>query len=463
LTNPSVIAGLRYNALGLAHQALINERIIGDGRLFALPGGDVHLAVGSEFIHEYYNAGAANFFNFGTKGTNEASRNSYAVFAETNIPIVSDKNALPGIAGLSFNAAWRHDHYSDFGSTSNPQFSGIYEPVDWIKLRAKWGTSFNAPSLADTHAINNNFIYVPAFIYPDVLPGKYNAAVQSLQTEFILQGGLPNLRPQTAHTWEAGTDITLPFVPDLTLKATYYHIFFRDIVSTPNVGNPFDFFTNYTGSYILSPTPAQVNAFCGQIPGGTAFCAPYLATGLPVYSLEDIRRSNFGNAVATGLDYGFNYSHRTGFGSVDASFNGTYALTAKLQATSASAFVDQLSTNTTRFAFAANVGANIGAFRAAVNVDYSGGFAVTPVSANGFQRHVGSFAPVNLFFSYDLGKAHLGAPIVTNNLLVSLAVTNVGDITPPLYRGAYNVIYNGYTTNGATVGREFELGISKKF
>jgi outer membrane receptor protein involved in Fe transport len=85
------------------------------------------------------------------------------------------------------------------------------------------------------------------------------------------------------------------------------------------------------------------------------------------------------------------------------------------------------------------------------------------VSSNGFQTHVGAFAPVNLFFSYDLSKAHLGAPIVTNNLLVTLAVTNVGDITPPLYRGAYNVIYNGYTTNGATVGREFEVGISKKF
>jgi iron complex outermembrane receptor protein len=463
LTNPSVIAGLGYKTSGVAHQALINERVVGDGAVFALPGGDVHLAVGTEFIHEYYNATASNLFNVGTTGSNEASRNSYAFFGETNIPVFSDKNALPGIAALSFNAAGRYDHYSDFGHTLNPQFSGTYEPVNWIKLRGKWGTSFNAPSLADTHAINNNFIEVPAFIYPDVLPGKYNAAVQSLQSAFILQGGLPGLRPQTATTWEAGTDITPPFVPDLTLKLTYYHIFFKDIVSTPDVGNPFDFFTNYTGNYLLGPTAAQVNAFCGQLPGGTAFCAPYLASGVPVYSLEDVRRSNFGNAISTGLDYGFNFSHRTSFGSVDVSVNGTYALTAKLQATSSSPFVNELSLNTTRSTIAFNAGANIGAFRAAVNVDYSGGFAVTPVSANGFQTHVGDFAPVNLFFSYDLGKAQLGAPAVTNNLLVSLAITNVGDITPPLYRGAYNVIYNGYTTNGATVGREFEVGVSKKF
>jgi iron complex outermembrane receptor protein len=463
-TNPSVISNIaNYEFYARSRQQLINERLVADGGLVPLPGGDVHLAVGGEYIHEKYDAMQGNFVP-GTEGTvpfTDASRNSEAAFSELAIPVFSDKNALPGIAALSLNAAVRYDHYSDFGGTTNPQFALTYKPVDWLKLRGKWGSSFIAPSLADTNAINNSLLIIPAFIYPDVLPGKFSPN-QAQWPLIALQGGLPNLRAQTAHTAEAGADITLPFDPDVKFTVTYYHITFNQIVSTPDVSNPFDFYTNYTQSYILNPTQAQVTALASQVRGGLAQVAPLFVPGaLPIYILEDDRRQNLGNAKVDGLDFGANFKHATDFGSIDASFNGTYALQALVQATSSSPFANELDLDTSRLSFVANAGTNVGAFRAQATVTYSSGFQVTPTSANGFQQRVGSFALTNLFLRYDFSQ--IGGPaLLTNNLVLTFAINNLFDRDPPLYRGAYNSIYNGYA-NGATVGRLFEVGVSKKF
>ena len=49
-----------------------------------------------------------------------ASRTTYAVFAEFSIPIVKT---------LERNVAVRYDHYSDFGSTTNPKVSLRWQPV----------------------------------------------------------------------------------------------------------------------------------------------------------------------------------------------------------------------------------------------------------------------------------------------------------------------------------------------
>ena len=47
------------------------------------------------------------------------ARTVWAVFGQLNVPIFTDKNAIPGFKRLELEASWRHDQYSDVGGTSN--------------------------------------------------------------------------------------------------------------------------------------------------------------------------------------------------------------------------------------------------------------------------------------------------------------------------------------------------------
>jgi iron complex outermembrane recepter protein len=462
-TNPSVISNIdNYELYGKSDQRLSDGRLVADGPLFTLPGGAVHLATGFEYMHESYIAKQGNFVP-GTEGTvpyTEASRDSYAVFAEMNVPLVGKPNEMTGIKSLSVNVSGRYDHYSDFGGTTNPKVALNYEPIDWIKFRANWGTSFNAPSLADTAAVDNGLFVAPALVFPSVLPGQFSPS-QAFDPLVFIQGGLPNLKPQTGRTYEIGTDISPPIAPGLKFSLTYYHIDFNDIISTPNVSSPINFWTYYKSSYVLSPTNAQVLAFASQIPGGLAQVVPLLAPGsLPVYAIIDDRRQNLGNAKITGLDIALDYVHATGFGSFDVTFNGNYDLTSKTQPLAGLPYVDNLAVDNSRYRFSAAAGANVGALRAQAILNYVAGFDVTATPVNNNQSHVDAFTVVNLFFRYDLSGLDFKA--LTNNLALSLSINNVFDVDPPLYQGTYNTLYNGYA-NGSTVGRLIQVGFSKKF
>ena len=463
-TNPSVISNIsNYQFYGKSDQRLVDDRVVGDGPVLPLPGGEVHVAVGGEYMHESYTAKQGNFVP-GTEGSDPytvASRNSYAAFLEMNIPIFGNANARTGVEALSLNISGRYDHYSDFGGTTNPKVALTYKPINWVTLRSDWGTSFNAPSLADTAAIDNTLFVAPAIIYPSVLPGQFTPA-QSLWPLVFIQGGVPNLKPQTGRTYEVGTDILPPIAPGMKFSLTYYHIDFNDIISTPDVSSPINFWTYYKGSYTLNPTPAQVIAFASQVPGGLAQVAPILTPGnLPVYAIIDDRRMNLGNAKVSGLDIALSYTHPTNFGSYDASFNGTYDLTSESQPLTGLPYVNNLSVDNSRYAFSTTAGVNVGALRAQAILNYVAGFDDTPSPANNNQTHIGAFTVVNLFFRYDLSGLSWKASGITDNLALSLSINNVFDVNPPLYTGTYNTLYNGYA-NGSTVGRLFQIGFSKK-
>jgi iron complex outermembrane recepter protein len=461
-TNPAVLAKVaNYELYGLSRQHLINERVVGDGGVLPLPGGEVHLAVGGEYIYEYYNAALMAIVPGSSTPFTTATRTSFAGFTEMNIPIVGEQNAIAGIHSLSLNGSVRYDHYSDFGGTTNGKGALTYEPLDWIKIRGDWGSSFQAPSLADTAAVDNSLLVIPAFIYPSVLPGQFTPA-QAFWNTVIAQGGLPNLKPQTAHTAEIGADISPPIVPGLKLGLTYYYIIFNDIISTPPVGSPITFWTYYKNSYTLNPTNAQVLALASESPGGLTKVAPYLLPGnLPIYGIIDARRRNLGNAKLGGLDFALSYTQKTGFGSVDASFNGSYSLQYEGQPLPGLPYVDNNTVDQSRFAFTASAGANIGDLRAQAIVNYVAGFDVTPTLANNKQAYLRGFTVVNLFFAYDLSRIDSWKGL-TDKLALSLSINNVFDQDPPPYTGTYNTLYNGYA-NGSTVGRLVQIGVSKKF
>ncbi len=75
-------------------------------------------------------------------------RTVYAGFAETVVPVFGPQNALPGLKRLEFGASMRYEHYSDFGSTSNPKFTLDWRPIEPLMIRASYNEGFRAPNLS---------------------------------------------------------------------------------------------------------------------------------------------------------------------------------------------------------------------------------------------------------------------------------------------------------------------------
>jgi iron complex outermembrane receptor protein len=113
-----------------------------------LPAGPLALALGAEerieTLTQWYQAEYAQgwLLNWGGAGlpASGLSRHITAFSAEADIPLARKLNA---------NLSVRNDHYSDFGSTTNPKFSLKWQPAASLLLRGSYGSGFRAPNLVD--------------------------------------------------------------------------------------------------------------------------------------------------------------------------------------------------------------------------------------------------------------------------------------------------------------------------
>ncbi|WP_034160137.1 TonB-dependent receptor domain-containing protein [Sphingomonas sp. ERG5] len=450
-TNPAVLAKIgNFQNYGRAIQELAEARVVVDGSLAELPGGNVRLAVGAEYHYE----NLASQISFNPRGvfTNSiasfASRNVKSAFGELLIPIFGEGNGGPGMRALSLSGSVRYDDYSDNGGTTNPKVGFTYKPVDQLTIRGNYGTSFHAPSLADTTSTSDSraqILQISPFRAQGSLPTDFN------RPTIILAGGNPALKPERANTWSLGFDWKPTIVPGLVVSATYYNVHFKDAIQVPPLTSPV-LFSNpgYASYYIINPTLAQSLAKVGNLllNGASSIQSLYGPTITP-YVLIDARRSNIGAIKVDGIDFNINYLRPTGFGSINLGVSGTYTLNRTNQAVKGDPFIDELKNGTGRLAMVATAGGKVGDFTAQAKLNYRQGF---PILGLGAQKRVGAFAPVDLFFSYALPDKG-----VLKGTLLTLNVDNVFDRDPP-----YADIQSGYT-NGGTIGRLVSVGLRKKF
>jgi len=126
----------------------------------------------------------------------------------------------------------RIDSYSDFGNTENYKLGVTYEPFAALTIRATNGTSYDAPSLADTAAPDTRFTYTAqrTSANTNVPPGT--SAADALRPSISTPGGNPQLGPETGRTWSIGGDFhpTTELGVDLTgldLSITAFHTKFE--------------------------------------------------------------------------------------------------------------------------------------------------------------------------------------------------------------------------------------------
>ncbi len=500
-TDLSTIQQLANSELaGQGKDQLFDARAILDGTLFTLPGGDIKVAVGYEYMHDSFRQriAPANAIIGAVFGETFATYNRRinSVFGEVNVPIVGEGNRMGFIHSLTLAGSIRHDNFSDFGSTTNPKIGVTFKPVDWLGLRGNYSTSFNAPSPNDQlGALRNSssFLAFNAFVRPGDTPTATGLVA--------LQGSNPGLLPQTAKSYSFGFDIDPPFVAGLHASVNYYNVKFKNAITTPTPNN--GIFANFPNNIIANPAGislAQLQAFLNA--SGAPNAATTLATAgarcanpaaCNIYELIDFRQGNYGSVDVQGIDFAVNYRTTTSFGGIDARVSGNYTLSRKTQSGVGAPVVDQLKTTNelapgqvapnglrivndagSRLQLSASIGADIGSFRAEATLNHSAGYNVVrcdpttiPVcnpsatgvpTANGRpQDRVGAFNTVNLFFKYDVP----GESLLLSDLSLTLNVNNVFNTDPPIFRSIGNQ-RAGYD-NGFTLGRMIQFGIAKKF
>ena len=444
-TNPAVLAAIRdYSNFSAAKQDLEEVRLVADGRLLSLPGGDVRLAVGAEYHHEdifariRFGSAAAPF-----KNSASASRNVGSVFGELFVPVFGPGNAMPGIQALDLTASVRYDHYNDVGGTTNPKIGFNYRPFAGFTIRGNYGTSFHAPSLADTvGAVDARISATTGIGYSAGLPIIW------------ISGGSSTLRPEKAKTYSLGADFNPTFFRALTVSATYYNIDFTDIISV-NAGGLFAGPAWYNDPlnapfFIRNPTMAQVNAFSGGLnPDNFPSLAFLYNTYGSVYSVLDLRRYNRGRLKQDGIDFNLTLNQPTNFGSINASFGGTYTLHRRSSPANNGVYTELLDNGVGRFNFIATLGAEAGPVTGRATLTHSGGY---PILFDATQKAVNHFDTVDFYVALDLEK--LG---VVKNTSLTFNLNNAFDTSPP-----WKNSNNGYA-NGSTLGRLFEFGFRTKF
>jgi iron complex outermembrane receptor protein len=284
--------------------------LTGNRELMDLPGGAMALAVGASAWHDftYHSIPETVALSGGQTGSTaavnqHASRNVAAAYVELDMPFTR---------ALDVDVAVRTDHYSDFGSTTNPKLSFRYKPSKLWMLRGAVGTGFRAPTLGQRYfgAVDGrtgitSLSYNDPVLCPGGRPGGntggtalpgYDPAVVCAARQPINTGANPKVGPERSTTYNFG--VVLTPTRTLLVSVDYFNVKLRDMIG--QIAQP-TFFTD----------PAYANLFIRDANKNLLYI--------------DDRQTNLGGLRTDGLDITTTYTFpKTRWGTFGAQLDGTY-------------------------------------------------------------------------------------------------------------------------------------------
>lgn len=424
-----------------------------NGTLVELPAGDLKVAAGYERQNFSVALGSARgapttpivFRNFGRKVD--------SVYAELFIPLLDGESA--GLGKLDLSAALRHDKYSDVGTTTNPKFGINWTPVDGMKLRASYGTSFRAPTIPEIYGNSNN-LFGQSYQNP--------AGGAPLQG-YALSGANLGLSPESAKTWSVGADFDM--VDGLNVGVTYWSVKYENQLIA-NLSNLAILGTEaqYAGTGVIlrgSEAAARVQELLGQgvtlaggsFPGGSAANVTLFVDG---------RSRNLGVSKTSGVDFTATYSTRLGAqDTLTFNTSGTYLTNYEVAVTPTAPLLDRRNFifNPLKFKARASVAWDHGPVTGRLLATHVGGY--TNNLATPFQK-VKSFTPIDLSLVWRVGDT-FDAGRATSDLTLGLEVRNLFNIDPPYVNLAPSGNGSGGydATASDPVGRLFAFSLRKAF
>jgi iron complex outermembrane receptor protein len=416
-----------------------------DGPLFALPGGEVKGVVGYEgqdFHVVQVNYAGTVFAVTSTISNRTRKVDSY--YGELLIPIVGEGNAVPGIHSLNLDVAGRYDEYSDVGITRNPKIGLDWSPVEDLKLRASYGTSFRAPTISQIYG-NTNSLFVQNYSDPTIGGAIRQGVARS--------GANLTLSPETAKSWSYGFDLTPKMLPGAKLSVTYFKVDYENqVVAYLSDLAILSKEAQLAGTNIIVRNPSA--ALIAQQLAETGF------TGVlpsPVTLFVEGRNSNLAKTIAEGVDFQASYRFGTeSMGDFNLGLNGTYFTNYKTAISVSAPLLDQLNTifNPLKFKTRGSVSWNKGPALANLFVNYLNGYdniTATPV------QKVASYTTVDARVGWQFGETH--------PFTVALDVRNLFDEDPPFVNIAQSANGGGGFDPTLTnpVGRLIGISLDAKF
>lgn len=182
---------------GESHLSAADAKI--SGELMELSTGTLGFAAGVEMRKEDGKDNPDDQFIrgliFGTESVQAAaSRNQKAAYLELSVPLSEQ---------LEMQLAERYDHYSDFGSSSNPKIAFHYNATDSLKLRASWSEGFRAPSLAQIGLGPSQKSQFFTDEYRCPVNNPANPACATTDYTVVVTGN-PDLKPEESESWNLG-------------------------------------------------------------------------------------------------------------------------------------------------------------------------------------------------------------------------------------------------------------------
>ncbi|MCW3836980.1 TonB-dependent receptor domain-containing protein [Sphingomonas canadensis] len=450
------------------------------GSLFSLPGGDVRVAVGGEYHHDFL-SGTGQISNTRTDNVGVVTaipvsnqRSVKSGYAEMFVPVFGSGNAIPGIERLEIDAAIRYDKYSDVGSTTNPKIGVNYVPVQGVTFRGSYGTSFRAPSLVDVNK------YATAGFLPRTGTGTAVGLTPANGSFLYVYpiGGNPNLRPEQAETWSFGVDIAPEAISGLHASLTYYNIVYTDKIDTAAYNAPiggvlssgqYDDFIVFNPNYFpgkATMTLAQFVSYWNSITADPNL--PYL--GAPpdpttIIAIVDARRNNSGVVKTDGLDFSFDYAIESPWATFNIGGQANYTFHYKSAPVPAAPLADEVNHfgYPARFAGRMEFGLQKDGFGATTFINYVNGRKITrtflPASVPDQYLNIDSYTTVDLSLRYSFGDGDS----LLGGLKLSASVVNLFDAKPPLVVNTGGSPIRFDPSYSSSLGRFFSFGISKKF
>jgi iron complex outermembrane recepter protein len=242
-----------------------------DGPLFALPGGDVRLAMGAEDNKQVVQAN--NSFGAG----NILHRTIDSGYLELYVPLVGSGNAMPGVQRLILDLAGRIDSFNDqlvnLGERKNPKIGLEWTPVDGLKVHGSFGTSFRAPSMLEEDiTAQHGYLELPTFGGISIPCTGCNFPGALLPTDV----GYHTTEPSTARSFSFGFDWVPTLWEGFDLSVNWYKLEYFNDVDTPlsDVGyvagiNSQSFNSLYIYNPMYFPALAANNPVAFVLPGAT--------------------------------------------------------------------------------------------------------------------------------------------------------------------------------------------------
>ncbi len=465
------------------------------GNVFELPAGPIGAALGYDYRKETLSGqpdpnsrssgptagrwqGSTFFDPFGR------NREIKAGFAEVRIPLLSERQDIPGARLVELSAAYRMEDYSDAGESKVPKYGLRWQPFDnTFTARGTYSEAFTAPTLFSLFGPTTQG-FTPTAVIPNVF--GINGQAQSRG------GSNPNLKPSTAKTRSIGFSYSPKEIKGLTLTVDYVQVKQNELVgsagqteilrSVEALGTASPYFSQVTiGNWATNPdTTLTTTASRVTAPGQLG---SFLRAGnsASLIFVTDTNINIAGQKVKA-LDVALNYAFPANeFGKFKAGTTGTFFIDYQFQAlpsqryyeyaghvtnggTGAQGAVPGMRWYTTLDWSSGPWSAMIGNTYIDALTDIGPGGVTFASSATLTRRPVASYSTWDLAGSYTFARrsSASGWEKWVAGLKVSVGVNNLTDKMPSLSPQAFNES-NADVSTYSPIGRLWYISGQYKF